>query len=114
MGQIAKSLIFEGAQSGALKLVIVSGAHDLDLSRAVERFGEDLLRADPKRVRTDTGFAIGGVAPIGHLSPLHTYMDTALLHYKTIWAAGGAPDAVFEITPQALLKVTGATVFTNV
>lgn len=111
--QIVKSLLFEGAQSGALKLVLVSGAHDLDLTRATSVFGEELVRADPKRVRTETGFAIGGVAPIGHLCKVETFMDDALLGYATVWGAAGAPEVVFAIPPQALLRATGAKLFTN-
>ncbi len=113
VGQIAKSLIFEGARSGALKLILVSGAHELNLSQAETLFGEPLGRADPKRVRSETGFAIGGVAPIGHLCPMPTFMDDALMSYPTVWAAGGAPETVFEITPKALLAATGATLFKN-
>lgn len=113
VGQIAKSLLFEGTQTGALKLILVSGAHELDLSRAKDLFGEPLDRADPKRVRAETGFAIGGVAPIGHMCPMPTFMDDALLIHPTVWGAGGAPETVFEITPQALLNATGAVLFTN-
>ncbi|MGJ8596446.1 YbaK/EbsC family protein [Sulfitobacter sp.] len=113
VGQIAKSLLFEGTQSGALKLILVSGAHDLNLTDAENLFGERLGRADPKRVRTETGFAIGGVAPIGHLCAMETYMDDALLHYATVWGAGGAPETVFEIKPRTLLAITGAKLFTN-
>ena len=113
VGQIAKSLIFEGTQSGALKLILVSGAHELNLTRAEILFGEKLGRADPKRVRAETGFAIGGVAPIGHMCPMPTYMDDALMGYETVWGAGGVPETVFEITPQALLAVTSAKLFSN-
>lgn len=113
VGQIAKSMIFEGASSGQLILVLVSGAHDLDLIRAARLIKEPLGRADLKRIRTQTGFAIGGVAPIGHLCPMPTYMDAALLEYETIWGAGGAPETVFEVAPDLLLRATGATVFEN-
>jgi len=114
VGQIAKSMIFEGAQSGDLKLVLVSGAHQLNLDNAEHLFGEALVRADPKRVRIETGFAIGGVAPIGHLCDMQTYMDAALLDHETIWGAGGAPETVFEVSPQDLLKATSAILFSNV
>jgi prolyl-tRNA editing enzyme YbaK/EbsC (Cys-tRNA(Pro) deacylase) len=113
VGQIAKSLLFEGAQTGAFTLVLVSGANELNLSQAETVFGEQLKRADPKRIRSQTGFAIGGVAPIGHLCPMPTFMDDALMDYATIWGAGGAPETVFEITPQALLGATGAVLFSN-
>ena len=111
VGQIAKSMIFEGQDSGALKLLIVSGAHDVDLSRAAELFGEPLQRADANRVRKETGFAIGGVAPIGHLTPSETWFDAALLRYDVIWGAAGAPHAVFSVAPADLLSATGATLF---
>ncbi|MEM1401365.1 MAG: YbaK/EbsC family protein, partial [Pseudomonadota bacterium] len=111
VGQIVKSLIFEGATSGDLKLLLVSGRHDVDLDDAHRTFGEVLTRADPKRVRAETGFAIGGVAPIGHLSPLNTWMDRELLNHQTVWAAAGRPNAVFEISPVALADVTNAKVF---
>jgi Cys-tRNA(Pro) deacylase len=107
-GQIVKSLIFEGAQTGALVLVLVSGARELDLSAAAASFGEALVRADPKRVREQTGFAIGGVAPIGHLCAMPVFMDTDLLQYATVWAAGGAPDAVFRVAPHDLRAATQA------
>jgi prolyl-tRNA editing enzyme YbaK/EbsC (Cys-tRNA(Pro) deacylase) len=113
VGQIAKSMLFEGTQTGALKLILVSGAHELNLTQAKELFGEPLGRADPKRVRSETGFAIGGVAPIGHLCPMPTFMDSSLMRFATIWGAGGAPETVFEITPIALLEATNATLFDN-
>ncbi|UWR23530.1 YbaK/EbsC family protein [Sulfitobacter sp. S190] len=110
--QIAKSMIFEGAHSGALKLVLVSGAHQLDLARAPDLFGEDLVRADPKRVRKDTGFAIGGVAPIGHLCAMQTYIDAHLLGFDVVWGAGGAPDTVFRVDPHKLAAACRATTVT--
>ncbi|MCX7566434.1 YbaK/EbsC family protein [Sulfitobacter sp. F26169L] len=113
VGQIVKSLLFEGQRTGKLMLILVSGKHDLNLNNAEALFGEPLGRADPKRVRSQTGFAIGGVAPIGHMCPMPTFMDDALLAYKTVWGAGGAPETVFEIEPNDLLAVTGATVFSN-
>ena len=113
VGQIAKSLLFEGTRTGTLKLILVSGAHNLDLTNAETLFGEPLGRADPKRVRSETGFAIGGVAPIGHLCAMETYMDDALLDYATVWGAGGAPETVFEVTPTALRAATDAKLFRN-
>lgn len=108
VAQIVKSMIFVGAASGALKLVLVSGAHDLDLERSEALFGEGLERADPKRVRAETGFAIGGVSPIGHLAPLETWMDASLLAHERVWVAAGAPNAVFSIAPDALMRASGA------
>ncbi len=110
VGQIVKSLIFRGTESCALKLLLVSGANAVDMARAREAAGEPLDRADPKDVRSETGFAIGGVAPIGHTAPIACWLDRDLLTHDTLWAAAGAPDAVFEIAPDALLRLTDATV----
>jgi prolyl-tRNA editing enzyme YbaK/EbsC (Cys-tRNA(Pro) deacylase) len=110
VGQIAKSMIFEGQESGKLKLLLVSGAHNADLEMAKAALGEPLVRADAKRVRSETGFAIGGVSPIGHLNEIETWMDRALLKYEVVWGAGGAPHAVFPIMPADLQRVTGAIV----
>ncbi len=111
IGQIVKSLIFEGSETGVLKLLLVSGTHDVDLTRAKAIFGEPLQRADPKRVRIETGFAIGGVSPIGHKSEIETWMDAELLNYETVWVAAGAPNAVFSVSPSGLMQVTKAELF---
>ena len=108
VSQIVKSMIFTGVDSGALKLLLVSGAHDVNLARVRDWIGEDLSRADPKRVRAETGFAIGGVSPIGHLAPIETWMDNSLLGHDLVWAAAGAPDAVFSVAPEPLKAATGA------
>ncbi len=109
--QIVKSMIFQGVESEALVLLLVSGAHRLDLGKAREIFGEPLRRADIKRVREETGFAIGGVAPIGHKVALRSWMDAALLEHAQVWAAAGAPNAVFQVEPEALRRAAGARVF---
>ncbi|MEM8797043.1 MAG: YbaK/EbsC family protein [Pseudomonadota bacterium] len=109
LGQIVKSLIFEGADSGDLKLVLVAGDKQADSGRMRGVIGEDLKRADVRKVREITGFAIGGVAPIGHLTEIATFMDESFFRFATVWAAAGAPNAVFEATPEALKEVTGAT-----
>lgn len=111
VGQIVKSMIFEGAETGKLKLLLVSGKHTVDLAKAAEIFGEPLIRADPKRVRSETGFAIGGVAPLGHLSATDTWMDAALLDHDLIWAAAGAPNAVFSLPPRELKDATASRIF---
>ncbi|MEM9358468.1 MAG: YbaK/EbsC family protein [Pseudomonadota bacterium] len=111
--QIVKSLIFEGENSNALKLVLVGGHHDLDLTKSKKIFGERLERADPNRVRSETGFAIGGVAPIGHLETLETWIDGDLLKHGIVWAAAGTPKSVFSVSPGHLARVTNAQVFTN-
>ncbi|WP_308917773.1 YbaK/EbsC family protein [Jannaschia sp. LMIT008] len=111
VAQIVKSMVFEGRSSGRLVLLLVSGAHDVDLDRAAAAVGEGLSRADPKRVRAETGFAIGGVSPVGHLAPIGAWMDASLLEHEVVWAAAGAPDAVFAAPPAALRDATGAAVF---
>lgn len=109
VAQIVKSLIFEGVESGKLVLLLVSGNHQVDMDRAAAVVGEALKRADPKRVREETGFAIGGVAPLGHKSAPPCWMDETLLDFSTVWAAAGAPDTVFEVNPHALRDAIGAT-----
>jgi prolyl-tRNA editing enzyme YbaK/EbsC (Cys-tRNA(Pro) deacylase) len=111
VGQIVKSMIFEGVETGKLKLLLVSGRHNVDLKKAPELFGEPLTRADPNRVRSETGFAIGGVSPIGHLSATETWMDETLLAHEVVWAAAGAPNAVFSVSPTDLKTATNATGF---
>lgn len=108
VAQIVKSLIFEGSDSRALKLLLVSGANRVDLEKAAGQIGEPLVPADAKRVRETTGFAIGGVSPIGHLAPVDTFIDTDLLRHTEIWAAAGAPNAVFAIDPRRLVDATAA------
>ncbi len=108
VARIVKSLVFRGAGTGALKLLLVSGAHAADPALAEAAAGEPLERADAKAVRRETGFAIGGVAPVGHVTPVATLMDETLMAHPTVWAAAGAPDAVFEIAPESLLALTGA------
>lgn len=108
VAQIVKSLIFRGRDSGALVLLLVSGANRVDPGLAAHAAGEALDRARAEEVRSRTGFAIGGVAPIGHLEQPHILMDRSLLAHETVWAAAGAPDAVFALTPSDLAKATGA------
>jgi prolyl-tRNA editing enzyme YbaK/EbsC (Cys-tRNA(Pro) deacylase) len=108
VAQIVKSLVFQGADTGILHLLLVSGANRVDMARAKQVVGEALNRADPTLVRENTGFAIGGVAPLGHLQPIGTWMDEDLLGHDTVWAAAGAPNAVFEATPADLRDAAGA------
>ena len=108
VGQIVKSLIFQGEHSGRLYLFLVSGANRLDLDKAAALTSEPLQRADARRVRDETGFAIGGVAPIGHMIKIAAFADDALLRYDRIWAAAGAHDAVFAAEPAALIEAAGA------
>ena len=109
VGQIVKSLVFQGERSRRLYLFLVSGAHQLDPDKAAVLVAEKLARADPRRVRDETGFAIGGVSPLGHQVRIAAFADEALLGYDRVWAAAGAHDAVFAAEPAALIKAAGAT-----
>jgi prolyl-tRNA editing enzyme YbaK/EbsC (Cys-tRNA(Pro) deacylase) len=109
VGQIAKSLIFQRQDSAELVLLLIAGDRQADLAQAANVVGAPLVKADAKQVRDLTGFAIGGVAPLGHLTPVATYMDPALLAHQTIWAAAGSPNGVFAICPHRLQQAVGAT-----
>jgi prolyl-tRNA editing enzyme YbaK/EbsC (Cys-tRNA(Pro) deacylase) len=106
LGQIVKSLIFKGKESGKPILVLTSGANRVDEKRISEYAGESIGRADADFVRTVTGFAIGGVPPIGHAQRMETYLDEDFLQYGTIWAAAGTPNAIFELKTADLQKMT--------
>lgn len=109
VAQIAKSLVFKAA-SGRAVLVIASGMNRVNEKRVAAELGESLGKADADFVRQQTGFAIGGIPPVGHIQPLETFMDEDLLQFETIWAAAGTPHAVFQLTPTELQKMTGARV----
>lgn len=110
LGQIVKSLIFKGKESGKPILVLTSGANRVDEKRISRYAGEPISRADADFVRAVTGFAIGGVPPIGHLLIMDTYLDEDFLQYETIWAAAGTPNAIFELKTQDLQKMTSGKV----
>ncbi|MBI5838619.1 MAG: YbaK/EbsC family protein [Chloroflexi bacterium] len=110
LGQIIKSLIFKGKISGKPILVLTSGANRVDEKRISEYAGEAIGRADADFVRAVTGFAIGGVPPLGHVQKMETYVDEDLLQYAIVWGAAGTPNAIFELTPADLQKMTGGRV----
>jgi Cys-tRNA(Pro) deacylase len=112
VGQIAKSLIFRAVDSGRPVLAIASGSVRVDEARLSEILGENIGRADAAFVREQTGYAIGGVPPIGHRSQAVIFIDETLLTFDTIWAAGGTPNAVFRLKPDDLVRLTGGTVAT--
>ncbi len=109
IGQIVKSLVFKGKRSGKPILVIASGANQVSERKVEAILGEPLGKADADFVRTQTGYAIGGVPPLGHIQKLPTLIDEDLLQYEVIWAAAGTPHAVFRLTPEILLKITSGT-----
>ncbi len=106
--QIAKSIVFCTQQSNTAVLFLTAGGHRVDSARAAALAGEPLGKADAALIRTQTGFAIGGVAPIGHLSPIRAWMDPKLLTYEIVWAAAGTPHHVFCIEPHVLMRISGA------
>ena len=110
LGQIVKSLIFKGKVSGKPVLVLTSGANRVDEKRISEYAGESIGRADADFVRSATGFAIGGIPPVGHPQKVETYLDEDFFQYETIWAAAGNPNAIFELPIEALQEMTMAKV----
>jgi prolyl-tRNA editing enzyme YbaK/EbsC (Cys-tRNA(Pro) deacylase) len=110
LGQIVKSLIFKGKDSGKPILVLTSGANRVDEKRISGYAGEPIGRADADFVRLVTGFAIGGVPPFGHIRQMETYIDEDFLLYPTIWAAAGTPNAIFELKTEDLQKMTNGNV----
>ena len=108
--QIAKSLVFRAQESGRAVLVIASGSNRVDEKKVAALLGEEIGKADADFVRNETGFAIGGVAPVGHTGPVTVLIDADLQQFAEIWAAAGAPNAVFRLTPADLARVTGGQV----
>lgn len=108
VGQIVKSLVFAGAESGRPYLLLVSGANRVDQDGVARAIGETLVRPDAAQVRAWTGYAIGGIPPFGHDTPLETFMDRDLLPHETVWAAAGTPNAVFSVDPKALAAAVKA------
>ncbi len=109
LNQIVKSILFQG-ESGRLCLFLTAGGNQVDAARASALAGEPLGRADGRTVREVTGFAIGGVAPLGHLTPLPVWMDPTLLSFAQVWAAAGTPRHIFAIAPAELLALSGAVI----
>ena len=108
-GQIAKSVIFRRRSDAATVLVVASGDRRVDEAKVAGQVGE-IGRADAAFVKQQTGFSIGGVAPLGHLQPPVVLIDRELFRFDTVWAAAGHPNGVFCLTPQDLVALTGAPV----
>ncbi len=108
VGQIVKSLVFTAG--GRPVVALVSGANRLDPGRLGAVAGGEAGKAGAELVRAATGYAIGGVPPFGHASPLPVFMDRDLERYGVVWAAAGRPDAVFPISPSRLAELSGASV----
>ena len=110
VGQIAKSLIFRGRTTKTPFLLLVSGDNRVDEKAVAATIGEALKRTDADDVRALTGYAIGGVPPLGHATALTTFFDEDLLAHDVVWAAAGTPHAVFAVAPAALAEAVGARV----
>lgn len=106
IGQIANSLVFRAEASNGALLVMSSGAKRVDIARLAALVGEPVGKADADFVRSQTGFAIGGVPPVGHALK-HTFVEKSLAAYRELWAAAGHPHTVFRLTYQELLRITG-------
>jgi prolyl-tRNA editing enzyme YbaK/EbsC (Cys-tRNA(Pro) deacylase) len=107
VGQIVKSLVFKTKRSQRPILVIASGSSRVDEKKIEALIGEPLGKADADFVRQRTGFAIGGVPPLGHNEAIQTFIDEELLQYSQVWAAAGTPHAVFCLDPADLPQMTG-------
>jgi prolyl-tRNA editing enzyme YbaK/EbsC (Cys-tRNA(Pro) deacylase) len=110
VGQIVKSLIFKAKRTKRPILVIASGANRVDEKKIEAQIGEPLGKADANFVRQQTGFAIGGVPPLGHSQKIEAFIDRDLLSFHEVWAAAGTPRAVFRLDGQDLTKMTGGLV----
>lgn len=110
VGQIVKSLVFRLDPAGEPVLILVSGSNRVHEKHLGRLLGGSLVRADAEWVHSISGYAIGGVPPLGHKGPIKTYIDEDLLQYDVIWAAAGTPNAVFAVAPQELVRMSGAQV----
>lgn len=107
VAQIAKSVVFRAKSSNRAVLVIASGVNRIDEKKLEALLGEKVGKADADFVRAETGFAIGGVAPVGHGGRVTVFVDEDLSQYAEIWAAAGSPNAVFKLTLADLSRLTG-------
>ncbi len=110
VGRIVKSLVFRGRQTEKPYLLLVSGSNRVNEKGVASLIGEELVRPDANFVREVTGYAIGGIPPLAHKTPLATFMDRDLLAFETVWAAAGTPSAVFEVSPALLRDAADAKV----
>ncbi len=110
VAQIVKSMVFRGTESGRPVLIAASGAHRVDEKKVAAAAGERIARAAADFVRDATGFAIGGVPPVGDKTSPITLIDETLLEFAEVWAAAGTPNAVFRLTPADLVELTGGRV----
>ncbi|RWR31697.1 YbaK/EbsC family protein [Sinirhodobacter populi] len=108
LDQIVKSIIFRTEGTGHVALFLTAGGNRVSAAKAGAVAGEPLGKADAELIRAETGFAIGGVSPVGHLHPVRCFYDPRLSDFDTVWAAAGTPRHIFSIAPADLLRITGA------
>jgi prolyl-tRNA editing enzyme YbaK/EbsC (Cys-tRNA(Pro) deacylase) len=108
VAQIAKSIVLRAGEQ--VVLVIASGANRVDTAKISAKFGRPVQPADGRWVRDNTGFAIGGVAPVGHAVPPGVFIDADLMPLDSVWAAAGSPRHVFRTSATELVRMTNGTV----
>ena len=108
--QIAKSLIFRRTDTNQPVLVIASGSNRVDEQLVSAYLNAEIVKADADFVRSSTGFAIGGIPPLGHRNPIQTLVDQSLFQHNLVWAAAGTPNAVFSLNPHRLVEITNGQV----
>jgi len=110
LDQIVKSIVFRGEADGHVVLFLTAGGNRVDQDKASALAGEALGKADAQLIRAETGFAIGGVAPVGHLRKIRSFVDPRLLDFAQVWAAAGTPRHVFAADPREIIQLSGAEV----
>ena len=108
LAQIAKSIIFRSKDTDRVVLVVTSGANRVNERRVIEEIGEKIGKADADFVKERTGFSIGGVSPLGHLTPAITLMDQDLMRFAEVYPAAGHPNTMFRIAPAELARLAQA------
>ena len=112
VAQIVKSLVFRCKHSGRGIFIVASGVNRVNEKHIAAMINEPIEKADADFVRRQTGFPIGGVPPLGHTNVMETFIDRDLLQFDSLWAAAGTPNAVFQLTPTDLLKITNGKITT--
>jgi len=108
LDQIAKSMVVAGVETGQFALFLTAGGNQIDKAKSEALLGEPTRIPKGDEVRRVTGFAIGGVSPVGHITPIRAFMDPRLLDFDLVWGAAGTPRHNFEIATQDLRDITGA------
>jgi prolyl-tRNA editing enzyme YbaK/EbsC (Cys-tRNA(Pro) deacylase) len=112
VAQIVKSLVFRRKNTGAAIFIVASGVNRVNEKSIAKIINEPIEKADADFVRQYSGFPIGGVPPLGHVTPMETFIDQDLMQLNSLWAAAGTPNAVFQLTPADLVKITGGKIIT--